>query len=440
MTSGVKPALPQMALPKGRIESKASYSRALPDDFANALDMGKASREPNSADGKPVRPVLEVRPEWPRLAVPRNDVIAGDGQRMAEHEAAAQPPKLEVEGLAVRAEVGESEEPAAEEDAVLPAIDRHNPDAAPQPMSAAASGPVAQQPSFMIPARSAPPAQEASSADAKAPSPAGSDFGAASRDGSPQSTDAGVRKPETAATPFVPMGGGEQADPVRFEPVAARPTPASAEPPPVDRPPAKDVPPEPARTTPRVTMLAQQNIPAPMPSTALALVETIAAGEFLETATGRFSLDAIHASASHVSAQSLKIQLHPAELGTVTATLRFAGEQLSIELKVENQQAYSRLSSDSDTIVNALRDLGYEIDRVTVLQPQIAISPATRADTPASMPSPQGRSAEQFGAGMAGGGGAGSGGRHSSDGANAGAGGSRGAPPDHENAGGALYI
>ena len=122
--------------------------------------------------------------------------------------------------------------------------------------------------------------------------------------------------------------------------------------------------------------------------------------------------DAIHASATHASAQSLKIQLHPAELGMVTATLRFAGEQLSIELQVENHEAYRRLSSDSETIVNSLRDLGYDIERVTVLQPSTCIASEPRAPTPAHRcPLRRVAPADQFGSGTAGGGNGGSGGR-----------------------------
>jgi chemotaxis protein MotD len=167
-----------------------------------------------------------------------------------------------------------------------------------------------------------------------------------------------------------------------------------------------------------VTILSQQSIPAPMPSTSVVLVESIAASDLLEPARNTPALDAIHASATHASAQSLKIQLHPAELGMVTATLRFAGEQLSIELQVENHEAYRRLSSDSDTIVSSLRDLGYDVDRVTVLQPSLASTPASRSDTGASMPSPQGRAPEQFGSGASGAGNGGSGGRQAGEGGN----------------------
>ncbi len=66
--------------------------------------------------------------------------------------------------------------------------------------------------------------------------------------------------------------------------------------------------------------------------------------------------------------QTLKIQLQPAELGMVTARLRIVGEQLTVDLQVENTEARHRLSTDSDSIVKALRSLGYDIDRVTVQQ------------------------------------------------------------------------
>ena len=170
------------------------------------------------------------------------------------------------------------------------------------------------------------------------------------------------------------------------------------------------------------------------------LVESIAASDLLQPARSAPALDGIHASATHASAQSLKIQLHPAELGMVTATLRFAGEQLSIELQVENHEAYRRLSNDSETIVSSLRDLGYDVERVTVMQPSTCTGAAGRADTSASMPSPQGRAAEQFGSGAAGGGNGGSGGRQPEEGGNAGRNGQRSPAAAREQQGSGLYI
>ena len=169
-------------------------------------------------------------------------------------------------------------------------------------------------------------------------------------------------------------------------------------------------------------------------------VDSIAASDLLEPVKTVLPLDAIHASAAPASAQSLKIQLHPAELGMVTATLRFAGEQLSIELQVENHEAHRRLASDSETIVKSLRDLGYEIDRVTVLQPSIASPPTARSDGNAGMPSPQGRALDQFGSGTSNSGGGEKGGRPSGDDGNAGGNGRRNASPGTEPQGSGLYI
>ncbi len=63
---------------------------------------------------------------------------------------------------------------------------------------------------------------------------------------------------------------------------------------------------------------------------------------------------------------TLKIQLHPQDLGTVTATMRLSGDELSIDLKVHTGEAYRQLSSDQSHILDALRSQGYTVDRVTV--------------------------------------------------------------------------
>jgi chemotaxis protein MotD len=65
---------------------------------------------------------------------------------------------------------------------------------------------------------------------------------------------------------------------------------------------------------------------------------------------------------------TLKLQLHPAELGNVTVKISGAGEEIAIEIQVENTEARHRLSSDSDAIVKSLRGLGYDVDRITVQQ------------------------------------------------------------------------
>jgi chemotaxis protein MotD len=93
------------------------------------------------------------------------------------------------------------------------------------------------------------------------------------------------------------------------------------------------------------------------------------------------------AQSEGTSAHSLKIQLHPAELGMVTATLRMAGDRISVEIATDRAEAYERLSLDSDTIVKSLRALGLQIDQVTVQPPQLAVSASVRADTDTQTPS-----------------------------------------------------
>ncbi|MCO6392897.1 hypothetical protein GTW25_17875 [Aliihoeflea aestuarii] len=64
----------------------------------------------------------------------------------------------------------------------------------------------------------------------------------------------------------------------------------------------------------------------------------------------------------------LRIQLHPLELGMVTAKLSLQGGAMAVELQTETRDAAARLATDSNDIVKALRGLGIEVDRVTVTQ------------------------------------------------------------------------
>ena len=63
------------------------------------------------------------------------------------------------------------------------------------------------------------------------------------------------------------------------------------------------------------------------------------------------------AAATGKVVNTLKIQMHPIELGLVTATLRLHGEELVVSLQVETGEAYRQLLDDKDTIVRALRGL-----------------------------------------------------------------------------------
>ena len=102
----------------------------------------------------------------------------------------------------------------------------------------------------------------------------------------------------------------------------------------------------------RVTVISEQAIPAPATSGAGTTAGTLAldiGSEALRhtaaaTAVQQLQATAQNGSAAHV----LKIQLRPVELGMVTASLHLAGDQLSVEIKVENAEAYHRLSADRD--------------------------------------------------------------------------------------------
>jgi chemotaxis protein MotD len=134
-----------------------------------------------------------------------------------------------------------------------------------------------------------------------------------------------------------------------------------------------------------VTVMSEQSIPAPAGnganSTAGALALDIASAAPRHVAAATSVQQLQNSASSTPGAQVLKIQLRPVELGMVTANLHLAGEQLSVEIEVENNEAYVRLSSDREAINSALRGLGFDVDRVTILQPQSA---NTRADGGAS--------------------------------------------------------
>jgi len=72
------------------------------------------------------------------------------------------------------------------------------------------------------------------------------------------------------------------------------------------------------------------------------------------------------AAATGKVVNTLKIQMHPIELGLVTATLRLHGEELVVSLQVETGEAYRQLLDDKDTIVRALRSQGFAVDQVSV--------------------------------------------------------------------------
>ncbi|MCL6705500.1 flagellar hook-length control protein FliK [Pseudomonas sp. R2.Fl] len=86
---------------------------------------------------------------------------------------------------------------------------------------------------------------------------------------------------------------------------------------------------------------------------------------------------------------TLKIQMSPIELGTVTATMRLSGEALSVHLTVENGAAYRKLSEDHSDILKTLRSQGYAIDSIQI---SIVSTDRSSADNQTS-----GQQQQQFG-------------------------------------------
>jgi chemotaxis protein MotD len=102
-------------------------------------------------------------------------------------------------------------------------------------------------------------------------------------------------------------------------------------------------------------------------------------------------------SAQNVAAQNttggvvntLKLQMTPHDLGSVTAMLRLQGEQLNVHLTVETRAAYRQLSDDSGGILDALRSQGFAVDQVT-----ISIAPTADSDAASNQQNGQQASAQ----------------------------------------------
>ncbi|TPI16877.1 flagellar hook-length control protein FliK [Mesorhizobium sp. B4-1-3] len=164
---------------------------------------------------------------------------------------------------------------------------------------------------------------------------------------------------------------------------------------------------KPSSSAARMEVVSQQSFPAPAQNpigqTASALVEALASDKGVQHAFAGASAGWQTTNSVAVPTHVLKIELHPSELGSVTASLRLSGEQLSIEMKPETHEAYRRLTADSDAIVKSMRSLGFDVDKVTILQPSIAVHAAGRADATSAMPMSTGRDQPSFQPGNSGG-------------------------------------
>ncbi len=252
-----------------------------------------------------------------------------------------------------------------------------------------------------------------------------------------------ANQPRATPSPDTPLGPEMANDAPRT--VSVEPDPISARRPDTTTQAPADKAPAPAADKPAntpVTVTAAQSFaapaPAPMNTTIAALAGAIASdggvAPALSASAGLTQTAQPVAVASHL----LKIELHPAELGVVTANLRLSGGQLSIELKPENQEAHRRLSADSEALVKSLQGLGFSVDKITILQPAVAVTATPRMD---AAPSPTGRDASSFQPGNSGGNGESSGGQNfGRNRGNEGQHGGHGGPPLRDRTGGGLFI
>ncbi|QDZ02714.1 flagellar hook-length control protein FliK [Nitratireductor mangrovi] len=123
----------------------------------------------------------------------------------------------------------------------------------------------------------------------------------------------------------------------------------------------------------RVTVISEANhvgiAPAQSGQTGTALARIIASdGDWRAFASAASAPADAPESHFHAPVRDLKIQLQPVSLGTVNARLRVEGEQLRVEIRVENAEAFQRLSADRDAIVTSLRGLGFKVDEVAIVQ------------------------------------------------------------------------
>ncbi|MEP4342990.1 MAG: flagellar hook-length control protein FliK, partial [Lentilitoribacter sp.] len=94
--------------------------------------------------------------------------------------------------------------------------------------------------------------------------------------------------------------------------------------------------------------------------------QAILKSQQISSAAAAQSSEPLNQTAQPKALNTLKIQLNPAELGVVTATMKLNGDNLQVQLRVENIDAYRMLSEDSSSIVKALKGQGFGIDQINL--------------------------------------------------------------------------
>lgn len=137
---------------------------------------------------------------------------------------------------------------------------------------------------------------------------------------------------------------------------------------------------EPATSTVEtVTVIDARRFLAPVSTTNAASITAAMVGDsewISAMSPGSELANAATQSSQGKVVNTLKIQMSPIELGSVTATLKLTGEELSVQLTVENHAALQKLTKDQDEILKALRAQGLTVDQVQV---NIQVAPAERS-------------------------------------------------------------
>ncbi|MBO6917753.1 MAG: flagellar hook-length control protein FliK [Rhizobiaceae bacterium] len=94
--------------------------------------------------------------------------------------------------------------------------------------------------------------------------------------------------------------------------------------------------------------------------------QAILKSQQISSAAAAQSSEPVYQTAQPKALNTLKIQLNPAELGVVTATMKLNGDNLQVQLRVDNIEAYRMLSEDSSSIVKALKGQGFGIDQINL--------------------------------------------------------------------------
>jgi chemotaxis protein MotD len=78
----------------------------------------------------------------------------------------------------------------------------------------------------------------------------------------------------------------------------------------------------------------------------------------------------------------LTIQLHPAELGTVTVRMTLKGDAMDVEVEAGRRATAQAIEADREALTGLLRSAGYHVEVLTVR----AVDPSSTASPPGALP------------------------------------------------------